>query len=114
MLDSWLADKPVIPGSKAIAASSAIGPCGRGERMTRWYSGSCLPTALRVCSVSAGRMPRSAWQNRMNARSSAGALLRYAGSGDDLARDPVGQQDLYRDRAPPQRVARSVIGADPQ
>ena len=37
-----------------IAASSAIGPCGRGERMTRRYSGSCLPTADAPVQIPAG------------------------------------------------------------
>src|SRR5215472_5578905 len=41
-------------------------------------------------------------------------LAQVAGARHDLARKPVGQQDLDRHRAPPQRIARPVVRADPE
>ena len=69
---------PIDPRDRSppIAARSAIGPCGRA-------SGSCggsparrRSTAASVSRVRSGRMPRSAWQNRTNARSRSGAFDR--------------------------------------
>jgi hypothetical protein len=37
-----------------------------------------------------------------------------AGVVDDLARDPVEQQDLHRSGAPPHRVPQAVVGAEPE
>ena len=71
----------VVAGScSPIAASSASGPCSRSERINSWYSGSNTSTAAIVSSVSPGRMPRSWWQNRMNARSTSGASARTSTS----------------------------------